>query len=219
MEKLYTEDRVELLFPPLLRILESRPEGIREYELMQKLGEEGFLPGAREACGGRDAGDGDLYLYRSHFFLFHVLYRLRDRLLREKRYKLSIFCLDIRLGPFTDAGDSEDAGSPSDVGGTGNLPIGHDPVATYYLDLNNMEGVSEEDVRRMISGFFDRLEAYYRRNEDLALLGLPPGATPGEIRHRYRTLAFEYHPDTGGDEERFRNLRDAAERLKRAGRI
>jgi len=196
MEDLFTEDRVELLFPPILKILESRHEGIREYDLIQALEEKGFLP---------DARDGDLELFRSHFFLFHVLYRLQERLLQEKRYNLSIFCLDIRLEPFIGAEIS---------GNSGNLPAEHDPVAAYYLNLDNMEGVGEEDVRRMITGFFSRLEAYYRRDEDLALLGLPAEATPEEILRRYRTLAFEYHPDTGGDEESFRALRDAAERLR-----
>ncbi len=201
MESLFTEDRVELLFSPILGILETRSEGLREYDLIQALGEEGFLP---------DSRDGDLELFRSHFFLFHVLYRLRDRLREEKRYNLEIFCLDIRLEPFIEAGDSGKAGD------SGNLPAEHDPVASYYLDLDNMEGVGEEDVRRMITGFFGRLEAYYRRDEDLTLLGLPVEATPEDIRRRYRMLAFEYHPDTGGDEDTFLALRDAAERLRKA---
>lgn len=217
MDDTFTEDRVELLFPPILEILKSQPGGIREYELMQKLGEEGILSGTRGAdtphgaCRPREDSDGgttggDLELFRSHFFLFHVLYRLRERLRRDGQGDLSVFCLDIRLVP-----RAEDP--------QGLLPAEHDPVAVYYLDLKNMEGVSEEDVRRMIGGFFDRLEAYYRREEDLALLGLPPEATPEEIRRRYRSLAFEYHPDAGGDEESFRSLRDAAERLRKAGRI
>lgn len=196
MHDLFSGNRAALLFDPIMNILEEHPEGIREYDLLLKLEEQDLLP---------DGRDGDLELFRSHFFLFHVLYRLQARLREEERYNLSIFCLDIRLEPFSEAEVPED------------LPAEHDPVAAYYLDLSNLEGVTEEDVRRMIGNFFSRLEAYYKSDEDLAVLGLPPDAAPEEIRRRYRTLAFEYHPDTGGNEEDFRTLRAAAERLKKAG--
>jgi len=42
-----------------------------------------------------------------------------------------------------------------------------------------------------------------------ATLGLPPGATLAEVKAAYRERVKEVHPDHGGDEERFRRLREA----------
>ena len=46
----------------------------------------------------------------------------------------------------------------------------------------------------------DDLEAHYR------FLGLNPNATEAEIKERYRILAFRFHPDQGGDEEKMKGL-------------
>jgi DnaJ-class molecular chaperone len=47
----------------------------------------------------------------------------------------------------------------------------------------------------------------------LRVLGLPPGAQPGEIRNAYRRLAFEYHPDRHAGqpemESRFKEIGEA----------
>ena len=47
----------------------------------------------------------------------------------------------------------------------------------------------------------------------LALLGLPPTATTADIKRRFRTLAKRYHPDHGGESERFIELMDTYEKL------
>lgn len=48
-----------------------------------------------------------------------------------------------------------------------------------------------------------------------ALLGVPTGAAPGEIREAYRRIAFSVHPDVGDrpDPERFREAHEAYEVL------
>lgn len=38
-----------------------------------------------------------------------------------------------------------------------------------------------------------------QRQQALAVLGLPPGATRQQIKQRYRRLAKKNHPDLGGD--------------------
>jgi len=206
----YSDDSAALLYEPILSILEAHPDGLSEYQLMRELS-EADIPFLRD--GERL---GDLELFRSHFFLFHVLYRLRDRLIEEGRYLLSIFCLEIKLHPYEESVDSGRSGSrkaradqPTDA----ELPAEEDPVRSYYLDLENMREVEEEDVRRMIDDFFRRLEAYYRVEKDLAVLGLPPEATMGEIRRKYRSLAFEHHPDRGGDADEFRRIEEAMSRI------
>ena len=202
MAKDYAEATPDRFFDYILEVLKSRPEGITEYELMEEL--EGHHLSFLEKRKTSDLG-----LFRSHFMLFHILYRLRDRLLREGSYRLSIFCLEIKLIPLA----TPAAEGASAVKGS-SLPEESDNLREYYLDLSNMEGVGEEEIRRMLRGFFRRLEAYYRQEDDLAVLGLPPCATLPDIRKRYRLLAFQHHPDQGGDPEDFRRIEEAAGRLK-----
>jgi hypothetical protein len=47
----------------------------------------------------------------------------------------------------------------------------------------------------------------------LGLLGLPPGAGGDEIKQRFRELAKKYHPDLGGDSEKFIELTDTYKKL------
>ncbi|HEY4387297.1 MAG TPA: J domain-containing protein [Ktedonobacteraceae bacterium] len=54
-----------------------------------------------------------------------------------------------------------------------------------------------------------------QRQQALAVLGLPPTATPQQIKHRYRTLAKRYHPDRGGDQRQMQRIIAAYELLMR----
>jgi hypothetical protein len=191
----YTKEAAEHLSEPILRILEAHPEGIREYDLLRELEqrEAGFFAGA--------FSDRELSLFRSHFFLFHILYRLRDRLLREERYRLEIFCLEIRLHPYRQSG-AEDQELAE-----------RDGVRDYYLDLDNLYSTDEQEVRRMLRDFTRRLRAYYNREDALRELGLGPQASFPQAKRRYRHLVLQHHPDRGGDPERFRRVRQAMEQL------
>ncbi len=193
MESWYDGKRVEQMFGPVLAVLERSPDGISEYDLLNEL--------------GYDRGD-DLELFRAHFFLFHLLYRLRDKLLAERRYVLSIFCLEIKLGPFRSG--SDDGSGP----GLHGVPEEADKLREYYLDMNNLSGMDGTGVRRMIDDFFTQLRNWYRREEDYALLGLDPDTCDENLQKQYRLLVFEHHPDRGGDPGRFREIQEAMERIK-----
>ncbi|HLI68427.1 MAG TPA: J domain-containing protein [Ktedonobacteraceae bacterium] len=52
-----------------------------------------------------------------------------------------------------------------------------------------------------------------QRQQALAVLGLPPNATPQQIKRRYRVLAKKYHPDLGGDPRQMQRLVAAYELL------
>lgn len=52
-----------------------------------------------------------------------------------------------------------------------------------------------------------------QRQQALAVLGLPPNATPHQIKQRYRALAKKYHPDMGGDPRQMQRLTAAYELL------
>lgn len=44
------------------------------------------------------------------------------------------------------------------------------------------------------------------RQQALAVLGLPPNATPQQIKRRYRSMAKRYHPDRGGDQREMQRI-------------
>jgi curved DNA-binding protein CbpA len=52
-----------------------------------------------------------------------------------------------------------------------------------------------------------------QRQQALSVLGLPPNATPQQIKRRYRTLAKRYHPDRGGDQRQMQRIIAAYELL------
>jgi len=53
----------------------------------------------------------------------------------------------------------------------------------------------------------------FQKRSALAFLGLPPEASEGDINKMYKKMAFELHPDRGGDEEKFKELQEMKERL------
>lgn len=52
-----------------------------------------------------------------------------------------------------------------------------------------------------------------QRQQALAELGLPPGATRQQIKQRYRKLAKKHHPDMGGDPRQMQRIVAAYEFL------
>lgn len=55
--------------------------------------------------------------------------------------------------------------------------------------------------------------AVIERQQALRVLGLPPNATPEQIKRRYRSLAKRYHPDRGGDQRQMQRIIAAYEYL------
>ena len=52
-----------------------------------------------------------------------------------------------------------------------------------------------------------------QRQQALAVLDLPPTATPQQIKRCYRTLAKRHHPDRGGDQRQMQKIIAAYEFL------
>lgn len=50
-------------------------------------------------------------------------------------------------------------------------------------------------------------------NDPYAILGLKRGASEDEVKKAYRKLAMKHHPDKGGDEAKFKEIKEAYERL------
>ncbi|TWD99336.1 DnaJ-like protein [Pseudomonas sp. AG1028] len=179
----------------LLDLLEAAPEGLSEYELMLRL----------SRWQGRDERlpSDTLELFRSHFLLFHTLYRLRDELHAAGRASLEISPLCIRLLPYQAA---ESALSEPE------------PLREYYLDLTHLRDTGAEDVEQMLGAFWVRLHGAEDRQQALAALEFDEQA--GEldlsvIRQRYRQLVSLHHPDRGGCTQRLQRINSAMETLQR----
>jgi DnaJ domain len=97
--------------------------------------------------------------------------------------------------------------------------------ASVKYPLSRLLQLERDELKAVIDEYFFRL--YFENYQDqgltqvdvydpqlLALLGLPPYAGIAEIKQRFRALAQRYHPDHGGDTERFIELVTIYERLK-----
>lgn len=90
--------------------------------------------------------------------------------------------------------------------------------------LENIVSMSKEDFRNIINEFFFNVYyKYYKENgfvnfniydpETLKWMGLPPDSGLDEIKKRFRELAKKYHPDTGGDGDKFVKLMENYKKL------
>jgi len=173
----------------LLEILQLHPEGVSEYDLLQHL--RGDTRSGLETA--RSAGSEDLF--RTHFLLFHFLYRLREKMRATGTGDMDIHTLSIRW-------HAAAALAPQAL----TQP---EPLRDYYLDLDHLEGTTRADIDAMLGRFWARFDRYDRRREALEVLGLSDTADGAAVLHQYRRLAMQHHPDRGGDPGRLQAIHAA----------
>ena len=188
----------------LLKVLLSYPEGLSEFELIQKLETDG-QPGFETGCL-----KGNLSLFQTHFFLFHSLYLLREQLSKqlvadqEQQYQLEITPLCIQLIPLNK--------------NNGYSIAGHNPLRDYYLDLNNLKEVNETEINQLFTRFWERFISNDERRDALKELQLQDPVDWPTIKKQHRRLAMQHHPDRGGDEKRLQAINATMEILARDSR-
>ncbi|MEE2731237.1 MAG: DNA-J related domain-containing protein [Pseudomonadota bacterium] len=143
----------------------------------------------------------ELSLFKKNFLLMNGLYQLQGSLWDEERLSLQIAPLDIRLHSAQPTHSSQ------------RLPEPDDPMREYYLDWSHYHETTREDVVALLQGFWHRLEGDERR-QALVTLALGEGASATDIKQRYQRLARQHHPDRGGDQARFMEIRAAYELLR-----
>ena len=171
--------------------LEKQSGGISEYDLIKLLKLYGYFDFLSQPALPHE-------LFRAHFFLFHALYLIRDVYLDKKAYVLDINTLKIQLLPYY-KGDydlQED-----------------DKIKSYYLDFNNLEKTSEDDVYNMLASFWNKVNHFDNRDAALAELGLHDPVDDKTIKQEYRRLIMLHHPDRGGDTEKLKKLNDVIKLL------
>ena len=180
----------------ILSVIRDYPLGLSEFDLIQRLQE-------CEAAFAFAQDGPELALFRKHFLVMNALYQLQSELFADGLY-LSISPLDIRLVPVADTGLTA---LPTDCASA--------PLRDYYLNWDILDQTSSADVDAMMRRFHERYLAMDARLEALQTLALPADAPWDSVRHAYRRLAAQHHPDKGGDPARFRSIRGAYEILLR----
>ncbi len=162
-------------------LLRENPTGLSEYDLFALLSKRG------DSRFDISALHDTFALFCSHFRLFNALYRLREKLWMQQRGLLEISPLLIIIRPY-------DA-LLVDKNQLGEV----DALRDYYLDDTQLEQTTPQALAHMLDKFWARLNGSARRHQALAVLGLSDPVGASEIRHHYRRLAMEHHPDRGGD--------------------
>lgn len=181
----------------LYQLLRAAPDGIAEYQLIQQLK-------ARHSTHVPHLPLSDkLALFRTHFLLFNALYQLRDLLWSEQRAYLQISPLCIQLQPYQ----------------VGSYELTeHDPLRDYYLNLDHLRDTDEQEVEKLLASFWTRMQGGEEKRAALELFELsdqPLALNLATIKHRYRQLVSQHHPDHGGSTSRLQSINKAMEILKR----
>ena len=99
-----------------------------------------------------------------------------------------------------------------------------DGVEKGGYSLAALAAMDKNAYKRVVDEFFSYVYyEYYKENgitniraydpDVLSSLDLPFDAAEGDIKRRFRELAKEYHPDTGGDAAKFIALMEAYKKL------
>jgi len=188
----------------LHKVLQSYPQGISEYALIQHL--KDMQQPLFVQANLRDT----LSLFRTHFVLFHALYLLRDRLRNLGEFDLQISPLQIRLAP----------AAPTSQQATHNQALERDdPLRSYYLNLEHLQATDRADVDALLKGSRALLLQPQSVTDALLELGIaqPLSAINAtQLRHQYRKLVSAHHPDRGGCTERLQRINQAMDTLRAA---
>ncbi len=186
------KEDIEILTQILAENLNTQPHWT-EIELIERLQSQPYEFFDKGAL--RDP----LTLFQTHFLLFHCLYKLRERWREQKKYELFIHTLNIECQPWHK--------------GTSALSE-NDPLAEYYLDLNQLSSTSGADVESMLDDFWQRMghssvTADMPVAEAWQLMEVEPPASRALIKKQYRKLVHKYHPDKGGSVAKMQKIQKA----------
>lgn len=141
------------------------------------------------------------HLFQAHFLVRHALYYLQRKYYDMRAYHLVIEITKLTRTPWQ---------PDSSKGLTAQL----DSVRDYYMDLNNLQITTSEEVNNLLNSFWNRYLANNHKADALRMLGLEPDADFKSARRQYRKLAQQLHPDKGGDPAEFQAILEAITTLE-----
>ncbi|WP_444994815.1 DNA-J related domain-containing protein [Aliikangiella sp. IMCC44359] len=138
-------------------------------------------------------------LYKKHFFLFYHLYKINDQLL-EYGWRIIMSPLMIELLP---CGEKKGELGKSDE------------LRKFYTNKDNLQ-LSESEIIEMQKAFWEKYLAIDQKAKALKVLGLESleSIDAATVKKRFNELAQKHHPDKGGEQDYFIELRDAYNHLK-----
>jgi len=170
------------------KYLQHHPEGFREYDLIEHLNKNNIFP-TRNA-----KNSSSLQLFQKHFLVFHVLYKISEKMIQNKSGCLKISPLLIQKLSYSEA----------------KTMLGEfDPLREYYMDLSNIRKATEETVDELLTSFWTQYLTNDKRQDALGTLGLTDPVDNQKIKSTYRRLVNTHHPDKGGDNEKIQTLNQA----------
>ncbi|MCW8957323.1 MAG: DnaJ domain-containing protein [Gammaproteobacteria bacterium] len=183
------------LIIPILDILKIAEDKIGEYDLICSLEQQGIVfPGVNDSY--------NVAMFKKHFMTMNALYHLQQDLI-EDGYYLSITVLDIRIEPLSQTENNQSL-----------IDSAEHKVRDYYLDWRHFDNTSENEIKELLSSFWQMYSALDKQGQALAVLELDPDAGWDDVKQAYRRLATEHHPDKGGKDVRFIEIREAYEVLR-----
>ena len=156
--------------------------------------------------GLKDTPKTDWELFRVHFLLYHALYCLQLDLTQNK------FGLILELDSVRIRLKRQKATEKNKVLQKNAITL-PDPLATYYLDLKNLEETTPQEVEDLLTSFWNRFNSWDSQGVDLEVLGLEELPTEKELKSRFRRLIRENHPDHGGSGEGVNRICQAYQNL------
>lgn len=172
-------------------------------------------------------------LYRYHFALFYMMYKLQDHYYKEDRY-LHVHFMRSFLSNYPSAGHCREYDEQKGL--FCNAPTAPDSSYCEFhnktIELNKIESISikyfyysednfyklnETDAEAFLNGTWELLYNYDEFKKAVTLLGLPENCTMEMVKTNYRKLAKENHPDLNSTtvNEDFIKINDAYTVLKR----
>jgi len=183
------------LIAPIVAILKTSQQAIKEYDLIQMLEQNGIEFPFEDVSN-------EVALFKKHFLVMNALYQLQNDLLADG-YFLSITSLSIKIDEIKDQSDSKNLIDHTDM-----------KLSEYYLDWDNYENTSQQDINDLLTGFWEKYFSLDKKLDALKVLGIESEVSLPEVKQVYRRLAAQHHPDKGGCHRRFIEIREAYEILK-----
>lgn len=168
----------------------------------------------------KQALQGSLNLFQTHFLVFHCLYRLRNEWQQTGLGLLRIEPLAIQLLSIASA-------SSADTHANHTHLVDDDPLAAYYLDLSNFSSTGAHDVEQLLERFWQRFTHSDRTSsaaqittaqqaQALAVIGLasmPENLV--QLKRQYRSQLHVCHPDKGGSNQAVQEVQRAYQVLRK----
>ena len=193
---------VTLLEDSLLLLKPTLTLGISEFDLIALLKRPPY------SLFDEDALRDPLMLFQTHFLVFHALYKLQIKWRESGEGRLDIHTTKILLRD-----DIQPQNIPlqnKDATQAQTHLAGLDPLASYYLNLDNLKGTSEADVAALLDDFWrqmagQKLGVPNTKDRDKACdvlkLDKQDILTLNSLKAHYRKALLKVHPDWGGNVE------------------